>query len=221
LSFVISLCAFALFAVFAFNPCRPMKSTKPPRTNPTIRFTADLPPPAKGEKTTFAVLLTLPKTASAKLPSRTATTIEGTINGFPFRATLEPTNKGPHSLKITKALRAAADAEVGQTVRIEITRIEDESETRPPAELLDSLAANPRAQATWFDTTPNARRDWILWITTAKQEQTRSLRIKKACSMLASGKRRVCCFPGLNWLAKDHPSVETWRSLPILKDSPK
>jgi hypothetical protein len=46
----------------------------------------------------------------------------------------------------------------------------------------------------WADITPIARRDWIQWITSAKQAQTRARRIGNACDMLAGGKRRVCCF---------------------------
>jgi uncharacterized protein YdeI (YjbR/CyaY-like superfamily) len=73
---------------------------------------------------------------------------------------------------------------------------------RAPADLRKAIAASPRAQATWDDITPNARRDWIVWLITAKQSETRKRRIKKACSMLASGKRRVCCFGGIKWLMK-------------------
>jgi hypothetical protein len=194
-----------------------MKTPKAQKTNSTIRFTANLPPRSTTENPGPSTLLTLPKNANAKLRSRGTTTIEGTINGFPFRAALEPNGKGTHSLKISKALLDAADAEASETVRIEITRLDGELETRPPAELLEALAATPRAHATWANTTPIARRDWILWITSAKQGQTRLIRVKKACSMLAAGKRRVCCFPGLKWLAKDHPSVETWHPLPTEK----
>jgi hypothetical protein len=46
----------------------------------------------------------------------------------------------------------------------------------------------------WSGITPIARRDWIHWITSAKQPETRARRIKNACSMLAGGKRRPCCF---------------------------
>src|SRR4029077_3627435 len=42
-----------------------------------------------------------------------------------------------------------------------------------------------------------ARRDWIFSISSAKQPETRTRRIEKACDMLASGKRRLCCFPGI------------------------
>jgi len=46
----------------------------------------------------------------------------------------------------------------------------------------------------WSDITPNARRDWIHWITSPKQPETRARRIKNACSMPETGKRRACCF---------------------------
>lgn len=77
------------------------------------------------------------------------------------------------------------------------------------------LAAAPRAQAMWNEITPNARQNWILWISSGKLEETRTIRIKKACSMLGAGKRRVCCFGGLGWLRKDHKTAgENWRQLP-------
>ncbi|MDX1529484.1 MAG: YdeI/OmpD-associated family protein, partial [Gammaproteobacteria bacterium] len=34
----------------------------------------------------------------------------------------------------------------------------------------------------------------IHWITSGKREDTRVRRIATACDMLASGKRRACCF---------------------------
>src|SRR5687768_15206014 len=85
----------------------------------------------------------LPKSASAKLPSRVTTMVEGTINGFPFRAALEPNAKGPHSLNISKALQAAAGADATDAVTIEITRVGEEPEPRLPIELHKALVASP------------------------------------------------------------------------------
>src|SRR4051812_3893400 len=53
------------------------------------------------------LFLILPKPASAKLPSRSKVSVEGTINGSPFRATLEPDGQGGHWLKIDRKLREA------------------------------------------------------------------------------------------------------------------
>src|SRR5437016_13427072 len=70
----------------------------------------------------------------------------------------------------------------------------EESEPRVPTDFRKALAAAPKAKTQWGDLTPIARRDFISWIDSAKQSETRRRRIKKACSMLAAGKRRPCCF---------------------------
>jgi hypothetical protein len=192
-----------------------MRQAKPQETKSTIRFSDKLFRAKATEKNGSRALLTLPKSASAKLPSRGMTMVEGTINGFPFRAALEPNGKGSHVLKVNKAMHDAAGADATDKVTVEITRAGEEPETRVPTDLRKALAAAPLAKELWVEITPIARRDWILWISSAKQPETRRRRIEKACDMLASGKRRVCCFGGINWLTKDHStSVGTWRQLP-------
>jgi translation initiation factor IF-1 len=165
------------------------------KTPSKIRFKATLLRPAASENAGSWTFLILPKSASAKLPSRSMTAIEGTINGHPFRATLEPDGQKSHWLKVNSKMREAARAEPGDVVTLEITPAEEEPEARVPVDLRKALAAAaPRARALWSEITPIARRDWIQWITSAKQQETRTRRVKNACSMLAAGKRRVCCF---------------------------
>ena len=192
-----------------------MRRSELQETKSTIRFSALLVRPEAAEKIGSWSLLTLPKNASAKLPSRGRTMVEGTINGFPFRAALEPNGKGSHGLRVNQAMHDAAGADAGDKVTVEITRVGEEPETRVPVDLRQALAAAPLAQALWADITPMARQNWILWISSAKQPETRRSRIEKACDMLSSGKRRVCCFGGLNWLRKDHATAGgTWLQLP-------
>src|SRR5882672_7878090 len=185
----------------------------------TIRFSAKLFRPKATETIGSRTLLTLPKNASAKLPSRGMTMVEGTINGFPFRAALEPNGKGSHWLWVDKAMHDAAGADAGDTVTVEITRAGEEPEIRVPMDLRKALAAAPLAQASWTDITPMARRDWIFSISSARQPETRRRRIEKACDMLASGKRRLCCFPGIKWEMRDNEkSCGMWLPLPDAKD---
>ena len=70
----------------------------------------------------------------------------------------------------------------------------EEPEPRVPADLRKALAATPVAKTQWSDLTPIARRDFISWIDSAKQPETRRRRIERAGSMLAAGKRRPCCY---------------------------
>lgn len=74
-----------------------MKSTKRQETKSTIRFSAKL----------LGLALTLPKSASAKFPSRGKTMVEGVINNLPFRAAFEPDSKGIFSLKMNRAMQNA------------------------------------------------------------------------------------------------------------------
>lgn len=71
-----------------------------------------------------------------------------------------------------------------------------------PDDLQQALAATPAAKAVWVDTTTIARLDWIHWIESAKQAKTRQRRVDNACDMLASGKRRVCCFDQSGYYSK-------------------
>ena len=195
-----------------------MKLAKLQETKSTIRFSAKLFRPKPNEKT-GSWTLTLPRNASAKLPSRGMTMVEGTINGFPFRAALEPNRKGSHWLRVNKTMRDAAGADAVDTVTVEVTRAGEEPEIRVPTDLRKALAAAPRAQAGWEDITPMARRDWIFSISSAKQPETRRRRIEKACDMLAHGKRRLCCFPGIMWLMKKNAeSFGMWLPLPNSKN---
>jgi hypothetical protein len=165
-----------------------------------IRFSAKLLRPATTAKPASWTFLILPKNVSAKLPSRGMTGVEGTINDFPFHAMLEPDGQKSHWLKVDRKMREAAGAKVGDVVTLEIAPSEQEPPV--PPDLRQALAAAPKASALWADITPIARKDWIHWILSAKQPETRTRRVQNACAMLSGGKRRVCCFDRSGFYSK-------------------
>ena len=168
-----------------------------------IHFSATLLRPVANAKAVTWTFLTLPKEASAKLPSRGMMSVEGTFNGLAYRGTLEPDGQGGHWLKVDRKLREAAGAAPGDVVSLEIAPVAVEPEPSVPADLRKALAAAlTKARAVWSDITPVARRDWIQWIESAKREATRLKRIEIACDMLAKGKRRPCCFDRSGMYAK-------------------
>jgi len=136
-------------------------------------------------------LLRLPRSASAKLPSRGMVMVAGTINDSHFQAPLEPDGKGSHWLKVEKNMRAGAE---GDKVTIAIEPIKEWPEPRVPADLKKALTSAPTAQSTWMDITPNARWDWVRWIGSTKNSETRKKRIGVALSKMNAGNRRPCCF---------------------------
>ncbi len=109
--------------------------------------------------------------------------------------------------------RAQCEAALAGTggVSVELTRFGEEREVRVPSDLSAALNKEPSALAAWGKVTPMARREWVRWVASSKQDKTRVHRIETACDMLASGKRRPCCFPAINWVTKGKVTAEeTW-----------
>jgi hypothetical protein len=171
-------------------------------TRAASEFTATLLRPAQPGSDASWTFVVLPREVSEKLPRRGRTSIEGSINGYGFQATLEPDGQLSHWLRVDKALRDAAGVDIGDVVALEVAAVEQEPEPELPPDFAAALAANPAARAVWHDTTTIARLDWIHWATSAKQAKTRTQRISDACDMLASGKRRVCCFDQSGYYSK-------------------
>lgn len=147
--------------------------------------------------------LNLPKNVAAKFPKEAIIEIEGSLIALPFRSTIERNKDGNLRLKLNKLMQsvvAKSIANASGKISIEITKIDNESETRIPADFQKVLNTRPEAKKVWTSTTSFAKRDWIFWMITGKKAETRALRIEKALDMLASGKRRVCCFPGVKWM---------------------
>lgn len=144
----------------------------------------------------------LPAEASAKLARRGRTTVKVAMNGHQFEALLEPDGQKSHWFRIEARELESARASIGREAEFEISALEQEPEPEVPGDLAGALKAAPESQATWDATTTIARIDWIHWITSAKQASTRAERISNACEMLASGKKRVCCFDPSGFYSK-------------------
>jgi hypothetical protein len=140
------------------------------------------------------IILRLPESASAKLPSRGMTLVEGTINGFRSKIVLEPDGKGSHWFRVDSGLREAAGIDADGTVTVIVEPSKEWSEPEMPVDLKKALASDPQAHALWVKITPMARWDWLRWIRATHSRETRSHRIEVAMSKLRSGERRPCCF---------------------------
>lgn len=139
-------------------------------------------------------IIRLPEKASAKLPSRGMTLVEGIINGFHSKIVLEPDGKGSHWFRVDSGLRKAAGINAGSTVTIAFEPSKEWPEPVVPLDLKKALAADPQAYDLWMVVTPMARWDWLRWIRSTNNQETRRRRIEVALSKLKADKRRPCCF---------------------------
>src|SRR5580765_3888972 len=155
---------------------------------PKIRFQAKLT--VLGSHT----ILRLPEAASRKLPSRGMSMVEGTFKDHAFQAPLEPDGMGSHWLKVSNTMIKAARVKVGDSVSVALEPMALWPEPEVPADLAEALAADPQVRGLWMDITPVARWDWIRWIGSTRNGDTRMIRVEKTLSKLRSGKRAACCF---------------------------
>jgi len=152
-----------------------------------FRFKAQLHGQSKAAKT--GAWLDIPKAVCEKL--RGMSKVEGTINGHPFRAALEPDASGGYLLRVNKAMRNGAGARDSETVKLVI--LGPEPEPTVPPDLRVAFTASHKAQTLWKELTPLGRHDWIRWIEATKVPETRARRIRRTVEQLTSGKRRPCC----------------------------
>jgi hypothetical protein len=139
-------------------------------------------------------ILRLPQEASKTLPSRGMNMVSGTINGQPFQAAAEPDGLGGHWLGWKEKIPQLADITEGDSVKLEIEPAIEWPEPEVPTDILAGLATVPPAEELWQKLTPNAHWEWLRWIRSTNNAETRKKRIEVACSKLESGMRRPCCF---------------------------
>jgi uncharacterized protein YdeI (YjbR/CyaY-like superfamily) len=65
-----------------------------------------------------------------------------------------------------------------------------------PADFRKAIDADAKVKGVWDDITPLARNEWICWVTSAKQAETRQRRIDVGLDKMRKGMRRPCCWPG-------------------------
>lgn len=167
-----------------------------------------LRPKDPGAEKSWAFVV-LPPEVSANLPRRGRMTVSVRLNQHRFEALIEPDGRKSHWLRIDEQELEASGAAVDRKAQFEIVALKNEPEPEIPVDLVQALATAPESRAVWDATTTIARVDWIHWITSAKQAKTRIKRIQDACEMLASGKKRVCCFDPSGFYSKAFSAPET------------
>jgi len=137
----------------------------------------------------------LPEKASGKLPSRGQVAVKGTINAHGFQTVLEPDGNSGHWMRIDRKLREITALRAGDTATLEIEPLKEWPEPTMPQDLETALASAPqKIQDLWKDVTPMARWEWVRWVNSTQNPDTRKRRVEVSISKMKSGKRRPCCF---------------------------
>jgi len=120
--------------------------------------------------------------------TRARVPVRGTINGFPFRSSLMPMG-GCHMMPVNRTLREGAGVKPGDTVEVVMERDEEERTVEAPPILKKALARSKAARANWEKLAFTHKKEMVVWIEGAKQEETRARRLAKVVQVLEEGKK--------------------------------
>jgi hypothetical protein len=142
-----------------------------------------------------ATILRLPEKESEKLPSRGQVAVSGTINGHEVTTVLEPDGYWGHWMRVDSKLQKLADVTDGDTAELTLTPIKEWPEPTVPKDFQAALDTAPqKVKDKWKDITAMARWEWIRWVNSTGNMDTRAVRIEKSISKLNGSHRRPCCF---------------------------
>ncbi len=138
-------------------------------------------------------IIVVPLRTSLDLPSRGMVMVHGMINRIPFNVALEPDGKGSHWFEISQELRVDAKLENGRPADLMIEPLEEWMEPEIPKDMMDEIE-KANLLDPWGSLTTRARWDWLRWIRSTANPETRQKRIHVACSKLKDGETNPCCF---------------------------
>ena len=153
-----------------------------------MEFEALLAAKGPGGAWTF---LPIPFDVKEVFGTRGRVAVAGTVNGFAFHNSLMPEGDGTHSMMFNKDLQAGANAKAGDRVKVVLERDQGERKIETPPELEKALRGNRKAASLFSELTFSQKKEYVDWISSAKQLATKESRAAKAVDLLASGKKRL------------------------------
>ncbi|MBL7013470.1 MAG: DUF1905 domain-containing protein [Candidatus Marinimicrobia bacterium] len=126
--------------------------------------------------------LTVPFDVEKEYGSKAKVKVKGTIDGLSYKSTLLPLGGGKHNLIVKKAIREKIDKYAGDTVSVTMEKDLFETIIQIPDDFKEAM---PKPASEYFESlTPSYKKVYIEWIESAKKEETRKRRIKKAVEKL-------------------------------------
>jgi uncharacterized protein DUF1905/bacteriocin resistance YdeI/OmpD-like protein len=112
--------------------------------------------------------------------------VQSTLDGVPYRGSLMNCGAIGHTLGVLKSIRAQIGKGPGDIVEVELWKDEGERIVDVPPEFAKLMKKQGVVQ--FFDTLSYTnRKEYCRWISEAKREETRQMRLAKSIEMLRNG----------------------------------
>ncbi|MCI4322424.1 MAG: YdeI/OmpD-associated family protein [Thermoplasmata archaeon] len=110
--------------------------------------------------------------------------VHGTLDGIPFRSALIPRGGGSLFVVVPQALRDQVGKDSGDPIAITLEIDARPDVVRVPVDFARALGS---ARARFDQLAPSHRKAFVLWVTGAKQAETRKRRTASAAAMVRRG----------------------------------
>lgn len=114
--------------------------------------------------------------------------VKATFDGVEYKGSIVRMG-GCYILGITQEIRNRIGKGFGDEVFVTVEKDETERSVEVPDDLAAAMSCSENAQATFRSFSYTAQKEYVVWITSAKRQETRSERIKKAIILLSEGKK--------------------------------
>jgi hypothetical protein len=129
-----------------------------------------------------------PYNVEQEFGTRARVPVSATLEGVPYSGSLVKCGATSHMLGVLKSIREQIGKEPGDTIDVVLWKDEAERTVEVPAEF-EALMRKAGLMAFFEKLSYTHRKEYCRWITGAKREETRQIRLKKSIEMLAKGVR--------------------------------
>lgn len=115
--------------------------------------------------------------------------VKAWFDGYPYRGVLANMGTGCHLIIIRKDIRQAIGKNPGDKITVELERDTEERLVEIPDDLKKGFSRSPKAETFFNSLSYTNRKEYVVWITSAKKTETREKRLSDTIQKLLQGKK--------------------------------
>jgi hypothetical protein len=149
-------------------------------------FTGILENSGDGMDTAF---ITIPFDVEKVYGTKGQVKVKATFDGHPYRGVIANMGTGCHIIGVKKDIRKAIEKAIGDRISVTIEKDTEERVVEMPEDLQSALLKSRKAKD-FFDTLSYTnRKEYAVWVSSAKRQETREKRLAESIKKLLAGKK--------------------------------
>jgi hypothetical protein len=154
--------------------------------NEVHKFTAKLEKSDDGMDTAF---ISIPFNVEKTYGTKGQVKVKATFDGHPYRGVIANMGRGCHTLGVRKDIREAIGKQVGDSISVELEKDNEERIVDVPDDLKQALSKSKKALEFFNTLSYTNRKEYAVWVSSAKREETREKRLSETIKRLLAGKK--------------------------------